>query len=35
MNLLDLGGVTAGYGQFTALWDVTLSVAPGEAVERA
>jgi branched-chain amino acid transport system ATP-binding protein len=32
MNLLELTGVTAGYGHFTALWDVTLSVAPGEAV---
>jgi branched-chain amino acid transport system ATP-binding protein len=32
MNLLELSGVTAGYGHFTALWDVTLSVAPGEAV---
>jgi branched-chain amino acid transport system ATP-binding protein len=30
--VLDLSGVTAGYGQFTALWDVSLSVASGEAV---
>ena len=32
MSLLELRGVTAGYGQFTALWDVSLSVAAGEAV---
>jgi branched-chain amino acid transport system ATP-binding protein len=30
--MLELGGVTAGYGQFTALWDVHLAVAAGEAV---
>ena len=30
--MLDLSGVTAGYGAFTALWDVSLSVASGEAV---
>ena len=30
--MLELGGVTAGYGQFTALWDVSLRVAQGEAV---
>jgi len=30
--MLDLAGITAGYGQFTALWDVSLSVASGEAV---
>ncbi|MBI1963443.1 MAG: ABC transporter ATP-binding protein [Candidatus Rokubacteria bacterium] len=30
--MLELRGVTAGYGQFTALWDVSLSVAAGEAV---
>jgi branched-chain amino acid transport system ATP-binding protein len=29
---LELAGVTAGYGQFTALWDVTLRVGAGEAV---
>jgi branched-chain amino acid transport system ATP-binding protein len=32
MSLLELRGVTAGYGHFTALWDVSLSVAAGEAV---
>ncbi|OGK96710.1 MAG: branched-chain amino acid ABC transporter ATP-binding protein [Candidatus Rokubacteria bacterium RBG_16_73_20] len=32
MSLLELGSVTAGYGQFTALWDVTLRVDAGEAV---
>jgi branched-chain amino acid transport system ATP-binding protein len=32
MSLLELGGVTAGYGHFTALWDVTLRVDAGEAV---
>ena len=32
MSLLELGNVTAGYGQFTALWDVTLRVDAGEAV---
>jgi branched-chain amino acid transport system ATP-binding protein len=30
--MLELTGVTAGYGAFTALWDVTLRVALGEAV---
>jgi len=30
--MLDLTGITAGYGQFTALWDVTLRVGTGEAV---
>ncbi len=30
--MLELTGVTAGYGAFTALWDVGLRVAPGEAV---
>jgi branched-chain amino acid transport system ATP-binding protein len=30
--MLELRGVTAGYGQFTALWEVSLSVASGEAV---
>jgi branched-chain amino acid transport system ATP-binding protein len=30
--VLELSGVTAGYGAFTALWDVSLRVAIGEAV---
>jgi len=30
--MLELRGVTAGYGQFTALWDVSLRVNRGEAV---
>jgi branched-chain amino acid transport system ATP-binding protein len=30
--VLELTGVTAGYGQFTALWDVSLRVDAGEAV---
>jgi branched-chain amino acid transport system ATP-binding protein len=30
--VLELHGVTAGYGQFTALWEVSLQVATGEAV---
>ena len=30
--MLELRGVTAGYGHFTALWDVTLRVDSGEAV---
>ena len=30
--MLELRNVTAGYGAFTALWDVTLSVRAGEAV---
>jgi branched-chain amino acid transport system ATP-binding protein len=32
VSLLEVRGVTAGYGAFTALWDVSLSVAAGEAV---
>jgi branched-chain amino acid transport system ATP-binding protein len=32
MSMLELRKVTAGYGHFTALWDVDLTVAPGEAV---
>ncbi len=31
-GMLELRGVTAGYGHFTALWDVSLRVATGEAV---
>jgi branched-chain amino acid transport system ATP-binding protein len=30
--MLEIGNVTAGYGQFTALWDVSLRVDAGEAV---
>jgi len=30
--MLELRAVTAGYGQFTALWDVSLRVEAGEAV---
>jgi len=30
--VLELRGVTAGYGHFTALWDVSLTVQRGEAV---
>jgi branched-chain amino acid transport system ATP-binding protein len=30
--MLELRGVTAGYGAFTALWDVALTVGAGEAV---
>jgi branched-chain amino acid transport system ATP-binding protein len=30
--MLELRTITAGYGQFTALWDVSLRVAAGEAV---
>ena len=30
--MLELHGVTAGYGAFTALWDVGLRVSAGEAV---
>jgi branched-chain amino acid transport system ATP-binding protein len=30
--LLELSGITAGYGHFTALWDVALRVSAGEAV---
>src|SRR5260370_6147674 len=32
VSMLELRGVTAGYGHFTALWDVDLRVDPGEAV---
>jgi branched-chain amino acid transport system ATP-binding protein len=32
MSLLELSDITAGYGQFTALWDVSLRVEAGEAV---
>ena len=32
MSLLELAGITAGYGAFTALWDVALRVERGEAV---
>ena len=32
MSMLELSGITAGYGAFTALWDVGLHVEPGEAV---
>jgi branched-chain amino acid transport system ATP-binding protein len=32
VSVLELSGVTAGYGHFTALWDVSLRVAEGEAV---
>ena len=31
-SMLELAGITAGYGHFTALWDVSLRVAAGEAV---
>ena len=31
--MLELHQVTAGYGAFTALWEVSLRVAQGEAVE--
>ena len=30
--MLALRNVTAGYGAFTALWDISLDVAAGEAV---
>ena len=30
--MLELRGITAGYGHFTALWDVALRVGRGEAV---
>ncbi len=30
--MLSLTGIAAGYGQFTALWDVSLRVEAGEAV---
>jgi len=32
VSMLDLSSITAGYGHFTALWDVSLRVAEGEAV---
>src|SRR5207244_13434608 len=32
VSMLEVRGVTAGYGHFTALWDVTLRVEAGEAV---
>jgi branched-chain amino acid transport system ATP-binding protein len=32
VSLLELAGITAGYGAFTALWDVALRVERGEAV---
>ena len=32
MSILELRGITAGYGHFTALWDVSLKVDTGEAV---
>jgi branched-chain amino acid transport system ATP-binding protein len=32
VSLLEVRSVTAGYGAFTALWDVSLSVGAGEAV---
>jgi branched-chain amino acid transport system ATP-binding protein len=32
MSMLELKTVTAGYGQFTALWDVSVAVERGEAV---
>jgi branched-chain amino acid transport system ATP-binding protein len=32
VSLLELTGVTAGYGAFTALWDVALRVERGEAI---
>jgi branched-chain amino acid transport system ATP-binding protein len=32
MSMLELRGITAGYGAFTALWDVNLRVDQGEAV---
>jgi branched-chain amino acid transport system ATP-binding protein len=31
-SLLELSSITAGYGAFTALWDVSLRVSAGEAV---
>jgi len=30
--ILALSGITAGYGEFTALWDVTIEVAPRSVV---
>jgi branched-chain amino acid transport system ATP-binding protein len=30
--MLELAGVSAGYGHFTALWDIALRVSAGEAV---
>jgi branched-chain amino acid transport system ATP-binding protein len=32
VSLLEIQGITAGYGAFTALWDVSLRVEQGEAV---
>jgi branched-chain amino acid transport system ATP-binding protein len=32
MSMLELRNITAGYGHFTALWDVNLRVDRGEAV---
>src|SRR5919198_1093968 len=32
VRMLELKNVTAGYGHFTALWDVSLRVDAGEAV---
>jgi branched-chain amino acid transport system ATP-binding protein len=32
VSMLALDGITAGYGAFTALWDVSLRVESGEAV---
>jgi branched-chain amino acid transport system ATP-binding protein len=32
MSMLELRAITAGYGHFTALWDVGLRVEAGEAV---
>jgi branched-chain amino acid transport system ATP-binding protein len=32
MSMLELRGITAGYGAFTALWDVSLRVDAGAAV---
>ena len=31
-SMLELTGISAGYGHFTALWDVALRVSAGEAV---
>ena len=32
MSMLELHGITSGYGAFTALWDVSIRVEKGEAV---
>jgi branched-chain amino acid transport system ATP-binding protein len=32
VSFLEIQGITAGYGAFTALWDVSLRVEQGEAV---